>query len=98
MPDPIVAPDGDSFKRETDAIAAVLRALEPLDVSARKFVLEYAAKRLEVNVAPLSAPALTTSSSVGATTTPGSISHIRDLGELKQPKSDSEKAALVAYY
>ena len=94
------------FDNEIDAIKAVISALEPLTAQARSTVLDYALKRLSINLLN-SVSTVTASNSDAALTTAGSspvtnadqpVTHIKILKEQKKPRSASEMAALVAYY
>jgi hypothetical protein len=89
---------------ELQAIQDVIEALESLDPDARTRVLAYVFQRLDLSLPnvtnrapPIAAPI--SPSAGGETPTPGStITDIRTLKAAKQPKSDNQMAALVAYY
>jgi hypothetical protein len=89
---------------ELQAIQQVIEALEPLAPDARTRVLAYVFQRLDLslpnvttNAPPVTLPPLP--SPLGGDSTPAStISDIRTLKDSKQPKSDNQMAALVAYY
>lgn len=97
----------EQIDKEVDAIKAVLSAIEPLSATARTSVLEYVIKRLQVSLA-IPAAALPAGSGFvpGAsdlTKRPASdqtpdVTHIKQLKELKKPRSANEMAALVAYF
>jgi len=90
--------------KETEAIRVLVRALEPLDQKARRSVLDYVIRRLEI---PMSTtrPLTQTLKAVlvpgeppgRAPDTSGPI-HIKDLVQEKHPRSAIEMAALIAYY
>lgn len=92
----------DPVDQEIEAIRSVLAALGPLSLKARMSVLEYVAKRLEIE-----APARQQRDTLGKAGPPGTVEppagqkpvvHIESLKEEKGPRSANEMAALVAYY
>ncbi len=92
MPDPAV-------DHEIDAIRAVLAALGPLSEKARKSVLEYVARRLDLSgIHAVEAPGPTAVSSAPSAVAGGGAPHIKDFKEQKMPRSANEMAAVVAYY
>jgi hypothetical protein len=91
---------------ELQAMQQVIKALESLDADARTRVLAYVFQRLGLSLAapnplppsfetqpaaPLTSPAIPTEIRLA-------VADIRSLKEAKQPKSDNQMAALVAYY
>ena len=91
---------------ELEAIEQIIKALSGLDDAARSRVIAYVFQRLglamptQMSVAPSTPqPPLGVASPPQATVShPGHITDIRTLKESKAPKSDTEMAALVAYY
>ncbi len=89
---------------ELQAIQHVVEALEPLDPDARTRVLVYIFQRLNLSLSnvtnsapPIAAPIIAVSR--WRIPTPAStFTDIRTLKAAKQPKSDNQMAALVAYY
>lgn len=94
---------------DLDAIRAVVRALEPFDPRERERIIRWAAEKLGMSAAPT--PAL--QGTPGAVGSPGSLQHpagglhanpspapkdIRSFVVDKNPKSDNQLAAVVAYY
>ena len=96
----------DALEKEIDAIREVLSALEPLDGTARRSVLEYVIKRLQIGIAAGSAPAAPSGAAPHVVepppTEPATSSaepvHIETLKNEKSPRSANEMASLVAYY
>jgi hypothetical protein len=99
------------FEQSTDpelhAMQQVIKALESLDSDARTRVLAYVFQRLGLTLAaqnmipipPEGQPPATVMASLPGPLSPGAlIADIRSLKESKQPKSDNQMAALVAYY
>ncbi len=91
---------------ELQAMQQVIKALESLETDARTRVLTYVFQRLGLSLAapkpttppletPLAAPVATPATTAPVGTT---VADIRSLKEMKQPKSDNQMAALVAYY
>jgi hypothetical protein len=92
---------------ELQAMQQVIKALESLDADARTRVITYVFQRLglslatpnpispptEVQLPPMMAASPAAPAPVGTV-----IADIRSLKEAKQPKSDNQMAALVAYY
>ena len=90
---------------ELQAIQQVIDALEPLAPEARTRVLAYVFQRLDLsmpiaaNNPPLGgAPPLPPVAGAASTSLASTITDIRTLKDAKQPKSDNQMAALVAYY
>lgn len=90
---------------ELHAMQQVIKALELLETDARTRVLTYVFQRLGLSLAtPNCIPPLETlpPSPAASTAAPASagaaVADIRTLKEAKQPKSDNQMAALVAYY
>lgn len=82
---------------EVGAIKTVLGALGPLSIAARQSVLDYVVKRLglsgggeslEVHADP----------SQKRQPLPPSTTHLKDFKEQKKPRTDSEMAAVIAYW
>lgn len=96
----------DSVDQEIAAIKAVLEALSPISPKARLSVLEYAVKRLELNLPELSRREVKREADAGASggdrveesTGKREFIHIKQFKEQKKPRSANEMAALVAYY
>lgn len=91
-----VDPDG-----EVDAIKKVLTALTPLSDQGRQSVLDYVVKRLGVRDPRPPHTAARPPENVQEpirNPTPGGAGHIKELRTAKQPRSDSEMAALAAYW
>jgi hypothetical protein len=90
--------------KEIDAIKDVLAALEPLSSAARRSVLEYAIKRLDIYLPPSSAAlgevVLAPATSPRGPSAPQEVTpiHIKVFKEQKKPRSANDMAALVAYY
>lgn len=91
---------------ELQAMQQVIKALESLDTDARTRVLTYVFQRLGL---PLAIPAPNTPLPEAQPPVPAvsaaipapiriAVADIRSLKEAKQPKSDNQMAALVAYY
>lgn len=95
----------ESYDKEIEAIGALLNALGPLEPKARKGVLDYVAKRLEIAPPELGDPP---ADAPPGSTPPGEPPetgdsardecHIGELVQKKQPRSAIEMAVLVAYY
>ena len=101
----------DQIDQEIGAIKELLRAFEPLSPEARRSVLEYVLKRLEIALDPPQPVAPSGTSVVATGFAPGAAQvevappahdaaslHIKDLKNKKSPRSANEMAALVAYY
>jgi len=87
--------------KELEAMAAIVRALQPLDEEARSRALDYATRRLGLRPAAQEAPSPAIGHAPGQElprSTGSAVHDIRSLTEQKQPKSASEMAALVGYY
>lgn len=89
--------------KEVEAIRTVSSALEPLDDLVRQRVIDYVLKRfglLATQLAPpIQAPSIPKSAQdFLAETSLSTITHIRQLKDLKKPKTAIEMAALVAYF
>jgi hypothetical protein len=92
---------------ELHAMQQVIKALESLDPDARTRVLAYVFQRLGLSLAASNTtpspselqPSLTASTSPIVPMLAGAaVTDVRSLKEVKQPKSDNQMAALVAYY
>ena len=88
--------------KEIDAIGTLLKVLEPLDPKARKSVLDYVMRRLDITIQEAPPPKpdalglppgepVITNEQTGET-------HIKDLVLEKKPRSAIEMATIVAYY
>lgn len=95
----------DSYDKEIKAIGSCLSALGPLDPKARKSVLDYVAKRLQIADLQIEAPhadaaldAPPPGEPPPAATPDKDECHITELVGEKQPRSAIEMAVLVAYY
>jgi hypothetical protein len=94
----------DPMDKEIDAIKDVLAALEPLSSAARRSVLEYAIKRLDIYLPSSSAApgevVLAPATSPREPSAPQEVApiHIKVFKEQKRPRSANDMAALVAYY
>ncbi len=93
----------DDFAKETEAIKAVLDAVEPLQPEVRASVLSYVIRRLQIAVKGVrqDEAGFVAGAELSKVTTEGAsaqLVHIRDLKNEKRPHSASEMAALVAYY
>jgi hypothetical protein len=96
----------ESYDKEIDAIGTLLKALGPLDAKARKAVIAYVEKRLEITLLDDGESshhdATSNPTPPGETPTtegPGKDEcHITELVAQKQPRSAVEMAVLVAYY
>ncbi len=93
--------------KEIDAIKSALEALTPLPPDGRAIVLKYVIERLQIEIekeprARGALAALTGSPTpdvIRSTTANNETTiHIRDLKDLKKPRSANEMAAVVAYY
>lgn len=91
--------------RELQAMQQVIDALESLDSDARTRVLAYVFQRLGLsllnpptNPPPYNAPSIPPVTPGAPTPSNLPITDIRSLKDAKQPKSDNQMAALVAYY
>ena len=90
---------------DLEAIRLVVQALEPFDSKDRERIIRWAAEKLGMSQTPaLGAPAVATTVtphhkavefSPATTTTPKDI---KSFVTTKQPKSDNQMAAVVAYY
>lgn len=92
---------------ELQAMQQVIKALESLDVDARTRVLTYVFQRLGLSLATsntiptpseVQPPPLTAARPAAPMPVGIVVADIRSLKEVKQPKSDNQMAALVAYY
>ncbi len=95
----------EAVEKEIEAIKAVLAALEPLSEQARRSVLDYVLKRLEISLAPAAPASVGLRGSAPSAAPlptpavpPGGMVHIATLKDEKKPRSANEMAALVAYY
>ncbi len=93
------------YDQEIEAIGLCLNALEPLDVAARRSVLDYVAKRLQIVGADIGALIGESKTEPAPSNEPKDADastkeecHISELVEKKQPRSAIEMAVLVAYY
>ena len=89
--------------KEVEAIRTVSSALQPLDDLGKQMVMDYVLKRFGLFIGqPMqSFQASSISKSAQdflAETSLSEVTHIRQLRELKKPKTAIEMAALVAYY
>lgn len=83
--------------QEMDAIKTITAALDPLPEDARRRVLEYATSHLGINVSPQPPSRVDTYPPAGGAPRPR-ILDIRTLRDQKNPRSDIQMAAIVAYY
>jgi len=87
---------------ELQAMQQVIKALESLETDARTRVLAYVFQRLGLSLAIPASPLMPVEPQLAAAPplVPAGIAvaNIRSLKEAKQPKSDNQMAALVAYY
>jgi hypothetical protein len=90
---------------ELEAIDQVIKALSGLDDAARSRVIAYVFQRLglamptQMAISPTALqPPLNTAPLLTPVAATGAITDIRTLKDSKAPKSDTEMAALVAYY
>lgn len=86
---------------EIEAIKTVLTALEPLSPEVRSTVLDYVVKRLGVPQVSTGAAAVVDPVTLQDPLTASSnaqITHIKQLKEIKKPRSNNEMAAVVAFY
>lgn len=96
----------EALDNEIEAIRQVLAAMQPLGDTARKSVLDYVVKRLqiELSTAPAGAhdlaitPPAGSAGAIEGAEGSGSPVHIETLKDEKSPRSANEMAALVAYY
>lgn len=92
-------PNGDP---ELKAIQSIISVLEPLDADARKRVVDYVSRRLNLSFASVAENLPSRSTlEAGVNLSGGSMPQvldIRSLREQKQPSSANEMAALVAFY
>ena len=94
----------DPVDQEIEAIRNVLAALGPLSAKARMSVLEYVAKRLDLEGFSRSSeqrdvpPKVVQSGMVDLPAGKQPVVHIKTLKEEKKPRSANEMAALVGYY
>jgi hypothetical protein len=89
----------DQVDQEIDAIRSVLAALSPLSPKARVSVLDYVAKRLELEAPPRTGQIQTNPpAGSAAPAVEEQRVHIKTLKEEKRPRSANEMAALVGYY
>jgi len=94
----------DPIDQEIEAIRSVLAALSPLSAKARLSVLEYVAKRLDLEGSGRASEKPDTPAKPGQSEKvelPAGkepVVHIKTLKEGKKPRSANEMAALVGYY
>ena len=89
--------------KEVEAIRTVSSALQPLDDLGKQRVIDYVLKRFGLMASqlmpPIQVPSIPKSAQdFIAETSLSEITHIRQLKELKKPKTAIEMAALVAYF
>jgi hypothetical protein len=90
--------------KEVEAIRTVSSALQPLDDFGKQRVIDYVLKRFGLTtgqlIPPIQAPSIRKSAQdfLAETSLSEKITHIRQLKELKKPKTAIEMAALVAYF
>lgn len=89
--------------QEVEAIRSISVALQPLDEAAKQRVIEYVIKRFSLGIGvSLSSSSLPTITKFAqdylAESSFSEITHIRQLKDLKKPKTAIEMAALVAYF
>lgn len=90
--------------KELEAIKAVSNALGPFDADARLRILQYATQHLKLALggAPVSPPTATAGSVAPPSTVPElqspKIIDIRTFRDQKQPTTDVQMAAIVAFY
>ena len=97
-----------AIEKELVAIKTIANALEPFDPSARRRVLQYATQHLGIADVPTGQPSAmpATSGTVGdeirvlqtVADTEDKIVDIRTFTQQKNPRSDVQMAAVVAYY
>jgi hypothetical protein len=94
----------DPVDQEIEAIRSVLAALGPLSAKARASVLDYVAKRLDLEVPGVVGEETDARAKPGSDRTmPSQVGlipevHIETLKDQKEPRSANEMAALVGYY
>lgn len=103
----------ESEKAVVDAITALMAALGPLDEEARVHVLEFVVKRLGIKLqgqtiaaasTPISSDLAATSPAAGAPDAPPPAPHpsssvdIRSFAKAKNPKTASERIAVIAFW
>ncbi len=92
------------IKNELEAIKAITEVLKPLDNTVQQRVLQYAMQHLGLQVEQANQPPTILSENKGTQTEPPAqhlqrrVVDIRSLRDQKQPNSDMEMAAIVAYY
>jgi len=90
--------------KEVEAIRTVSSALQPLDDLGKQRVIDYVVKRFSLTpsqfIPSIQAPSIPKSAQdfLAETSLSEKITHIRQLKELKKPKTAIEMAALVAYF
>jgi hypothetical protein len=93
-----------NIDKEVEAIRTVSSALQPLDDLGKQRVIDYVIKRFGLMPGQLIPPIQVSSIPKSAqdflaeTSLSEKITHIRQLKELKKPKTAIEMAALVAYF
>lgn len=97
--------DSSSIEKELEAIKAITGALEPFEAEARLRILQYATQHLGIKT-DLPESRNETGSTTGSqnagdqqsVTSQRKVVDIRTLRDEKQPKTDVQMAAIVAYY
>ena len=89
--------------KEVEAIRTVSSALQPLDDLGKQRVIDYVVKRFGLTASQLTPPIVpsipkSAQDFLAETSLSEKITHIRQLKELKKPKTAIEMAALVAYF
>ncbi len=92
------------IEKETEAIRVIVKVLEPLDHRARRSVLGYVIRRLDIPMSTTRALTQTLKAVLGPEEPPGPAPEssgpvdIKDLVREKNPRSAIEMTALIAYY
>jgi len=95
-------PDKD-IDQEVEAIRTISSALQPLDDHGKQRVIEYVLKRFSLSgsqtLTPSQSPTISKSAQdFLAESSFSEVTHIRQLKDVKKPKTALEMAALVAYF
>ncbi len=95
-----------AIEKELGAIKAIINALEPFAPDARLRILQYATQHLGISTGTAAPPNASSSGSAEPSNSgiqspvspPPKVVDIRSLRDEKQPKTDIQMAAIVAYY
>jgi hypothetical protein len=100
----------EEIEQEIAAIKSVLAALDPLQPEIRQSVLGYVVRRLKITLTPEDGggdaasaedkprPGAPVTTPPSVPPAPGAPVHIKTFKEQKNPRSDREMSAIVAYY